>query len=161
MHVGIDSFVAAVTDPETGRQVGPAERLAHLLEEIETADRVGLYSFGIGEHHRPEYYDSAPPVILAAAAARTERIRVSAAAAPSSGSATASSTAASRRTAASSFPCRSAIRTLRVCCPASTPTRKAARARKDYAAADAIRDQLQQSGLAIEDTPDGPRWTLC
>ncbi|GAA2678428.1 cysteine--tRNA ligase [Streptomyces aculeolatus] len=39
--------------------------------------------------------------------------------------------------------------------------REAARARKDYAAADAIRDQLQQSGLAIEDTPDGPRWTLC
>ncbi|MHA4815189.1 cysteine--tRNA ligase [Streptomyces aculeolatus] len=39
--------------------------------------------------------------------------------------------------------------------------REAARARKDYAAADAIRDQLHQSGLAIEDTPDGPRWTLC
>lgn len=38
--------------------------------------------------------------------------------------------------------------------------REAARARKDYAAADAIRDQLQQSGLAIEDTPDGPRWSL-
>ncbi|MFW6695235.1 cysteine--tRNA ligase [Streptomyces sp. MAR4 CNX-425] len=38
--------------------------------------------------------------------------------------------------------------------------REAARARKDYAAADAIRDQLQQSGLAVEDTPDGPRWTL-
>jgi probable LLM family oxidoreductase len=74
--VGIDSFVAAVTDPATGRQVGPEERLADLLEEIETADRVGLYSFGIGEHHRPEYYDSAPPVILAAAAARTERIRL-------------------------------------------------------------------------------------
>ena len=79
MHVGIDSFVAAVTDPATGRQVGPEERLADLLEEIETADRVGLYSFGIGEHHRPEYYDSAPPVILAAAAARTERIRLTSA----------------------------------------------------------------------------------
>ncbi|MQY13093.1 Cysteine--tRNA ligase [Streptomyces sp. RB5] len=38
--------------------------------------------------------------------------------------------------------------------------REAARARKDYASADAIRDQLQQSGLLIEDTPDGPRWTL-
>ncbi|GEP32581.1 luciferase [Nocardioides szechwanensis] len=50
--------------------------MAHLLEEIELADRSGLYSFGIGEHHRSEYYDSAPPVILAAAAARTERIRL-------------------------------------------------------------------------------------
>ncbi|MFD8547126.1 cysteine--tRNA ligase [Streptomyces sp. NPDC059649] len=38
--------------------------------------------------------------------------------------------------------------------------RQSARARKDYATADAIRDQLQQSGLAIEDTPSGPRWSL-
>jgi len=76
MHVGIDSFVSTVTDPTTGHVVGPAERMEHLLEEIELADRSGLYSFGIGEHHRSEYYDSAPPVILAAAAARTERIRL-------------------------------------------------------------------------------------
>src|ERR1700710_450025 len=76
MHVGVDSFVSAVTDPATGHQVGPQERMQHLLEEIELADATGLYSFGIGEHHRPEYYDSAPPVILAAAAARTSRIRL-------------------------------------------------------------------------------------
>ena len=76
MHVGIDSFVSEVTDPTTGHVVGAAERMAHLLEEIELADRSGLYSFGIGEHHREEYYDSAPPVILAAAAARTSRIRL-------------------------------------------------------------------------------------
>lgn len=76
MHVGVDSFVSQVTDPSTGHVVGPAERMAHLLEEIELADAVGLYSFGIGEHHREEYYDSAPPVILAAAAARTSRIRL-------------------------------------------------------------------------------------
>nr|WP_206442358.1 cysteine--tRNA ligase [Streptomyces boncukensis] len=38
--------------------------------------------------------------------------------------------------------------------------RQAARARKDYATADAIRDQLQQAGLSIEDTPAGPRWEL-
>jgi probable LLM family oxidoreductase len=76
MHLGVDSFVSAVTDPRTERVIGPEERMAHLLEEIELADRVGLYSFGIGEHHRSEYYDSAPPVILAAAAARTSRIRL-------------------------------------------------------------------------------------
>ena len=76
MHLGVDSFVAAVTDPSTGRVVGPEERMEHLLEEITLADRAGLYSFGIGEHHRSEYYDSAPPVILAAAAARTSRIRL-------------------------------------------------------------------------------------
>src|SRR5690242_20720442 len=76
MHLGVDSFVSTVTDPATGHVVGPVERMEHLLEEIELADRSGLYSFGIGEHHRSEYYDSAPPVILAAAAARTERIRL-------------------------------------------------------------------------------------
>jgi probable LLM family oxidoreductase len=76
MHLGVDSFVSAVTDPASGHVVGPEERMAHLLEEIALADQVGLYSFGIGEHHRPEYYDSAPAVILAAAAARTSRIRL-------------------------------------------------------------------------------------
>lgn len=76
MHIGVDSFVSSVTDPQTERMIGPAERMEHLLEEIELADRVGLHSFGIGEHHRSEYYDSAPPVILAAAAARTTRIRL-------------------------------------------------------------------------------------
>ena len=76
MFVGVDSFVSRVTDPATGHEVQAQERIAHLLEEIEMADRSGLYSFGIGEHHREEYYDSAPPVILAAAAARTSRIRL-------------------------------------------------------------------------------------
>jgi cysteinyl-tRNA synthetase len=38
--------------------------------------------------------------------------------------------------------------------------RQAARERKDYAAADAIRDQLTATGIVIEDTPDGPRWSV-
>jgi probable LLM family oxidoreductase len=76
MHVGVDSFVSAVTDPATGRVVGPEERIEHLLEEIVLADAAGLYSFGIGEHHREDFYDSAPAVILGAAAARTSRIRL-------------------------------------------------------------------------------------
>ena len=38
--------------------------------------------------------------------------------------------------------------------------RQAARARKDFAAADAIRDQLSEAGVLVEDTPSGPRWTL-
>ena len=75
VDVGVDSFAAVVTDPDTGAVVESAERMAHLLEEIELADRVGLASYGIGEHHRVEYYDAAPAVILAAAAARTSQIR--------------------------------------------------------------------------------------
>ncbi|MEV5824823.1 cysteine--tRNA ligase [Spirillospora sp. NPDC052242] len=38
--------------------------------------------------------------------------------------------------------------------------RQAARARKDYAAADAIRDGLTAAGIVVEDTPHGARWEL-
>ena len=38
--------------------------------------------------------------------------------------------------------------------------RQAARARKDFSAADAIRDQLTALGVTVEDTPQGPRWEL-
>jgi cysteinyl-tRNA synthetase len=38
--------------------------------------------------------------------------------------------------------------------------RTAARERKDWAAADAVRDQLKQAGVTVEDTPHGPRWTV-
>ncbi|MBA9003270.1 cysteine--tRNA ligase [Thermomonospora cellulosilytica] len=38
--------------------------------------------------------------------------------------------------------------------------RQAARARKDYAAADEIRDGLTAAGIVVEDTPHGPRWEL-
>jgi cysteinyl-tRNA synthetase len=38
--------------------------------------------------------------------------------------------------------------------------RDAARARRDYATADAIRDGLEEIGVLVEDTPEGPRWEL-
>ncbi len=38
--------------------------------------------------------------------------------------------------------------------------RQEARTRKDYATADAIRDRLGAAGIAIEDTPSGPRWEI-
>ncbi|MFB9990943.1 LLM class flavin-dependent oxidoreductase [Deinococcus oregonensis] len=72
--MGIDSFAAAVTDLDTGVTLSGADRLNHLIEEIEYADAVGLDSFGVGEHHRREYLDAALAVILAAAASRTKRI---------------------------------------------------------------------------------------
>jgi probable LLM family oxidoreductase len=79
MQIGIDSFAAAGLDPATGQALGAALRLAQLLEEIEQADRSGIDIFGIGEHHRQEYLDSAPTLILAAAAARTTRVRLTSA----------------------------------------------------------------------------------
>jgi probable LLM family oxidoreductase len=77
MEIGIDSFAAAFT--EDSRAVSAPDRLGNLIEQIEHADRLGLDSFGIGEHHRREFLDSAPTVILGAAAARTERIRLTSA----------------------------------------------------------------------------------
>ncbi|MCI4350583.1 MAG: LLM class flavin-dependent oxidoreductase [Thermoplasmata archaeon] len=79
MQLGVDSFASAIPDPATGRNPTPEEHLQELLEEIELADRVGLDVFGIGEHHRAEFLDSAQAVILAAAAARTKRIRLTSA----------------------------------------------------------------------------------
>src|SRR5215467_6089094 len=76
MQVGIDSFAAF---DDAGLSVSPSERLRRLVEQIEYADQIGLDVFGIGEHHRREFLDSAPAVILAAAAARTQRIRLTSA----------------------------------------------------------------------------------
>src|SRR5438105_3604623 len=77
VEIGIDSFAAAHTD--SSRALSESERLRNLIEEIEHADQVGLDVFGIGEHHRKDFLDSAPAVILAAAAARTSRIRLTSA----------------------------------------------------------------------------------
>ena len=79
MEIGVDSFVAATIDPKTGHAFEPARHLNELLDAITLADKVGLDVFGIGEHHRREFLDSAPTMILAAAAARTRRIRLTSA----------------------------------------------------------------------------------
>lgn len=79
MEIGIDSFVAATYETAGGQLLSPVERIRTLLEEIEMADRAGLHTFGIGEHHRSDFLDSAPAVLLAAAAARTRNIRLASA----------------------------------------------------------------------------------
>src|SRR5882724_1511185 len=78
MEIGIDSF-AAMFSGESQKAINDADALAQLLERIEHADRAGLDIFGIGEHHRKGFLDSAPTLILAAAAARTKRIRLTSA----------------------------------------------------------------------------------
>jgi len=77
MQIGIDSFAAAYDDASLA--VNPSDRLRDLVEQIVHADQVGLDVFGIGEHHRAQYLDSAPAMILAAAATRTQRIRLTSA----------------------------------------------------------------------------------
>jgi probable LLM family oxidoreductase len=79
MEIGVDSFAIAISDPVTGKTTKPVDRLHQLLDEIELADKVGLDVFGVGEHHRAEFLDSAPAIILAAAASRTQNIRLTSA----------------------------------------------------------------------------------
>jgi probable LLM family oxidoreductase len=74
MEVGVDSFLKYDGSPANASSV-----MREFLERVEAADRVGLDVFGVGEHHRAEFLDSAPIVILAAAAARTEKIRLTSA----------------------------------------------------------------------------------
>jgi probable LLM family oxidoreductase len=78
MEIGVDSFAAANINDE-GHVVESSVSLRNLVAEIEFADQVGLDVFGIGEHHRKNFLDSAPTLILAAAASRTEKIRLSSA----------------------------------------------------------------------------------
>ena len=73
MQIGIDSFAASETiENLNGKQ--NAISIQQLLERIKKSDDVGLDVFGVGEHHRKEFLDSAPHVILSAAAAQTKNI---------------------------------------------------------------------------------------
>jgi probable LLM family oxidoreductase len=76
MEIGIDSFASAMYGSNALSSVDAMEQL---LERIVYADKVGLDVFGIGEHHKKEFLDSATAVILAAAAGRTKRIRLTSA----------------------------------------------------------------------------------
>src|SRR5258707_15474981 len=78
MEIGIDSF-AAMFSSKNAKAINDTDALAQLLDRIVHADKLGLDVFGIGEHHREGFLDSAPALILAAAAARTERIRLTSA----------------------------------------------------------------------------------
>src|SRR5262249_60174106 len=77
MQIGIDSFAAALD--EAGLAASPVTRMRALVERIVRADEVGLDVFGIGEHHRKEFLDSAPAVILGAVASLTRPGRLTSA----------------------------------------------------------------------------------
>jgi len=76
MEIGIDSFASAMYGSDVLNGVDAMEQL---LDRISMADQAGLDIFGIGEHHKKEFLDSAPAVILSAAAGRTKNIRLTSA----------------------------------------------------------------------------------
>jgi probable LLM family oxidoreductase len=75
MEIGIDSFAAKDSSKADTKQ-NSQRAISELLERITFADTSGLDFFGIGEHHRKEFLDSAPTMILAAAAAKTQKIKL-------------------------------------------------------------------------------------
>jgi len=76
IEIGIDSFAANPVDADGNGEINSEQALVDLLDRIAFADEVGVDLFGIGEHHRKEFLDSAPSLILAAAAARTKHIKL-------------------------------------------------------------------------------------
>lgn len=77
IEIGIDSFASAMYGDNN--TLSSVDAMEQLLQRIELADQAGLDVFGIGEHHKKEFLDSATAVILGAAAARTSRIRLASA----------------------------------------------------------------------------------
>ena len=72
---GLDTPVPVTVD-ESGQPLDGDEVIRNTIEEAVLADSVGIDSFNIGEHYRPEFMDSAGHVMLAAIASRTRRIRL-------------------------------------------------------------------------------------
>ena len=75
IEFGLDTF-AFVTVDESGQPLSGDVVIRNTVEEAVLADAVGIDSFNIGEHYRPELMDSANHVMLAAIAGRTEHIRL-------------------------------------------------------------------------------------
>lgn len=76
LQVGVDSFAQR---GEGESSISASDSIRNLVRRIELADQVGLDVFGVGEHHRKEFLDSAPHMVLAAASMRTEKIRLASA----------------------------------------------------------------------------------
>jgi probable LLM family oxidoreductase len=75
IEFGLDSFVYVSLD-KSGQQLSGDVVVRNTVEEAVLADAVGIDSFNIAEHYRPDMMDSAAHVMLAAIAGRTQRIRL-------------------------------------------------------------------------------------
>src|SRR4030088_698099 len=75
LELGLDTF-GYVTVDESGQPLPADVVIRNYVEEAVLADSVGIDSFNIGEHYRPDFMDSAAHVMLAASAGRTTRIRL-------------------------------------------------------------------------------------
>jgi probable LLM family oxidoreductase len=75
LEFGLDTF-GDVTVDASGARLSQAQVIRNVIEQGVLADRLGVDTFGVGEHHRDDFAVSAPDMVLAAIASRTERIRL-------------------------------------------------------------------------------------
>src|SRR3954471_20915670 len=75
LEFGLDTFLPVTAD-SSGRSIAGDQAIRNAVEEAVLAEAVGIDSFNIGEHYRPDSMDSAGHVVLAAIASRTARIRL-------------------------------------------------------------------------------------
>jgi len=78
IQIGIDSFAAWSVGADGGAAT-PTVAMQELVQRVIHAEQCGLDVFGIGEHHRKDFLDSAPAMILAAAASVTKKIQLTSA----------------------------------------------------------------------------------
>ena len=74
IQIGIDSFAKKYDENQNKNRSDDERVVSELIERIEFADNVGINVFGVGEHHRKEFLDSAPHILLSAAASKTSKI---------------------------------------------------------------------------------------
>jgi probable LLM family oxidoreductase len=75
IELGLDTFGDVTAAPDGGL-LSPAAVIRNVVDEAVLADKLGVYFFGVGEHHRADFAVSAPEVVLAAIAGRTKTIRL-------------------------------------------------------------------------------------
>jgi probable LLM family oxidoreductase len=78
-EIGVMTLGEITPDQSTGHTPSAQQRMKETIEAAILADQVGLDVFGVGEHHRSDFFISAPPLVLSAIATRTTQIRLTSA----------------------------------------------------------------------------------
>ncbi len=76
MELGIGMFGDLTYKDEQNTFQSPKARLQEMIEQVRLAEDMGLDSFVLGEHHRPEYAVSSTEIVLAALASATNTIKL-------------------------------------------------------------------------------------
>ncbi|SFU37205.1 probable oxidoreductase, LLM family [Pustulibacterium marinum] len=76
MEFGIGMFGDLTFDNSKGAFQSPQERLKEMVEQVKLAEEIGIDSFVLGEHHRPDYAVSSPEIVLAALSTVTNKIKL-------------------------------------------------------------------------------------